>query len=94
MAYLITHFYEGGTVEQYETVVAAVHPPGGLPAGQTYHAAGPAEGGWLIAAVWDSEAAFDTFAAQTLMPALHDLEGGFAGPPQQRACEVAKLITA
>ena len=43
MAYLITHFYEGGTVEQYETVVAAVHPPGGLPAGQSYHAAGPCE---------------------------------------------------
>ena len=41
MAFLITHFYEGGTAGQYEAVVDAVHPPGGLPAGQVYHAAGP-----------------------------------------------------
>ena len=40
MTYLITHFYEGGTRDQYDAVVGVVHPPGGLPAGQVYHAAG------------------------------------------------------
>jgi hypothetical protein len=94
MAYLITHFYEGGTKEQYEAVVAAAHPEGGLPPGQTYHAAGPTEGGWLIAAVWDSKGACDKFVSETLMPALQNTSGGFSGPPQQRNAEVANLLTA
>lgn len=94
MAFLITHFYEGGTEDQYRSVVERVHPGGKLPAGQRYHAAGPSDGGWLIAAVWDSQAAFDKFFSDTLMPALPTIEGGFSGPPQQRVAEVANLVTA
>jgi hypothetical protein len=94
MSFLITHFYEGGTAEQYRVVLDAVHPGGKLPAGQQYHAAGPADGGWLIAAVWESEASFDKFVGDTLMPALQTMSGGFAGPPQQRSAEVANLVTA
>ena len=94
MSYLITHFYEGGTEEQYQAVVDAVHPAGGLPPGQTYHAAGPTEDGWLIAAVWDSKDAFDRFSSETLMPALSNVSGGFSGPPQRRNAEVANLVTA
>jgi len=30
MAYLITHFYEGGTAEQYQVVLDAAHSAGGL----------------------------------------------------------------
>jgi hypothetical protein len=94
VAFLITHFYEGGTAEQYEAVLAAAHPAGGLPPGQVYHAAGPTDGGWLIVAVWDSKASFDGFLADTLMPALQKTTGGFAGPPQERTAEVANLVTA
>jgi hypothetical protein len=94
MAYLITHFYEGGTRDQYDAVLVAAHPGGGLPAGQTYHAAGPTEGGWLIVAVWDSKASFDKFLGETLLPALQKTSGGFAGPPQERSAEVANLLTA
>lgn len=94
MAYLITHFYEGGTAEQYQTVLDAAHPTGGLPRGQTYHAAGPTEGGWLIAAVWDSKDSFDRFVSETLMPALSNTANGFAGPPQERSAEIANLVTA
>ena len=94
MAFLITHFYDGGTAEQYEAVVDAVHPPGGLPTGQVYHAAGPTDGGWLVVAVWDSKGAFDKFLSDTLMPALQKVKGGFAGPPQERSMEVANLLTA
>jgi len=93
MAFLITHFYDGGTAEQYQAVVDAVHPAGGLPAGQVYHAAGPTDGGWIVVAVWDSKASSDTFIAETLMPKLHDMQGGFAGPPQERSAEVTNLIT-
>ena len=95
MAFLISHFYEGGTAEQYEAVLSAAHPgPGKLPAGQVYHAAGPTEGGWLIVAVWDSKDSFDQFVSDTLMPALQGTTGGFAGPPQQRTAEVTNLVTA
>jgi hypothetical protein len=61
MAYLLTHFWPGATVDQYEASIAAVHPPGGLPEGQTYHAAGPTDGGILIAAVWESKEQSDRF---------------------------------
>lgn len=94
MSYLITHFFEGGTKEQYEKVLDAAHPGGSLPAGQTYHAAGATDGGWLVVAVWDSKQSCDTFMQSTLMPTLQKLEGGFAGPPQERAAEVANEVTA
>ena len=55
MAYLLTHFWPGATEDEYRTTVAVVHPPNGLPEGQTFHAAGPTEGGFLIAAVWESK---------------------------------------
>lgn len=94
MAYLITHFFEGGTEDQYRAVVAAAHPSdGSLPAGQRYHAAGPTEGGWLITAVWDDRESFETFVHDTLVPALQVTQGGFAGPPQERTAEVANLVT-
>ena len=51
MAYAIIHFFPGGTKEQYEASLAAVHPSRDrLPTGQVFHAAGPSEGGWRIIA--------------------------------------------
>ena len=93
MAYLMTHFWPGATEEQYRATVAVVHPPDGLPAGQTYHAAGPTEGGWLITASWDSKASADRFVQDVLLPAM-PVDGGFAGQPDERAAEVANLQTA
>jgi len=94
MAFMITHFFEDGTEAQYQAVLEAAHPGGKLPAGQTYHAAGPTDGGWLIFAMWDSRAVFETFLHDTLIPTLQTTEGVFAGPPQERAAEVANLVTA
>ena len=94
MAFMISHFYEDGTSEQYEAVRAVVHPNGALPDGQIYHAAGPTDGGYLVMAVWDSKESCDRFIADTLMPVLPTLEGGFPGPPQERQAEVERLITA
>ena len=56
MNYGITHFFPGGTKENYEASIAAVHPAKGvLPKGQIFHAAGPATGGWQIVATHDSK---------------------------------------
>src|ERR1035441_6771588 len=57
MAYGVVHRFAGGTQEQYEASIAAVHPEGGgLPEGQLFHAAGPSADGWTIIAVHDPPA--------------------------------------
>src|SRR3954454_2079002 len=86
MAYLLTHFWPGATEEQYRATVAVVHPDGGLPDGQVYHAAGPTEGGILVAAVWDSKESSDRFVSDVLLPSM-PVEGGFSGQPEERVAE-------
>ncbi len=93
MAYLMTHFWPGATEEQYRTQLAAVHPEGGLPAGQIHHAAGATDGGILISAVWDSQESADRFVNDVLMPSM-PVEGGFTGRPEERVAEVVNLQTA
>ena len=89
----MTHFWPGATEDQYRATVEAVHPPGGLPEGQLYHAAGPTEGGILILAVWDSKQAADRFLSETLMPAM-PVEGGVEGQPEERTAEAINVQTA
>ena len=93
MAYAIVHHFPGGTKDQYERTLAAVHPGGsGLPSGQTFHAAGPSVGGWTIMAMHDSKASWERFRDQTLMPKMKQgIEGGLVGPPQETAFEVHNL---
>lgn len=93
MSYMISHYYAGGTQEQYEAVLAAVHPENGLPPGQTHHFAGPTDDGWLVVAIWDSQESNDRFVEDTLVPTLGKVEGGFSGPPQQHAAPVVNQAT-
>jgi hypothetical protein len=93
MPYLLTHFWPGGTEEQYRATLGAVHPADGLPDGQLSHAAGPTEGGYLISVLWDSKASADRFLSETLIPSM-PVEGGFDGQPEERGAEVANLETA
>lgn len=93
MAYGIVHFFAGGTREQYEASLAAVHPSRKtLPKGQVYHAAGPSAGGWTIIAIHDSKASWERFRDDILMPRLKQgVKGGFATPPQEQVFEVYNL---
>lgn len=93
MAYLLTHFWPGGTEAQYRATLGAVHPADGLPEGQLSHAAGPTDGGYLIAVLWDSKESSDRFLSETLMPSM-PVEGGFEGRPEERGAEVSNLETA
>ena len=88
MAYLIVNDFEGGTREQYDATAAAVHPPGGLPPGQTHHYAGPSANGWVVVAVWDSKETWESFRDGTLLPAFQELESGLPGPPKITEFEV------
>ena len=96
MAYGIIHQFKGGTKEQYETMLAAVHPSdGSLPPGQLYHAAGPSADGWTIVAVHDSQASWENFRDSTLLPKMQEgVPGGFAGPPEEISFEVANQVSA
>lgn len=94
MAYAIVHHFPGGTKEQYEASLAAVHPNrDSLPKGQIFHAAGPSGDGWTIVAVHDSRESWERFRDDLLMPTLKaGVEGGFANPPEERAFEVHTLL--
>jgi hypothetical protein len=88
----IVHRFAGGTKEQYDAGLARVHPSdGSLPEGQTYHAAGPTDDGWIVIAIWDSRASWDRFRDETLMPGLQALgDAGFPSPPQETTFEIHK----
>ena len=93
MAYGIVHRFPGGTKEQYEASIAAVHPSREtLPPGQIFHAAGPSAGGWTIVAVHESKESWESFRDGTLLPRLTaGVEGGFQTPPQETAFDVYNL---
>ena len=93
MAYAIVHHFPGGTKEQYEASIAAVHPSrDSLPKGQIYHAAGPSAGGWTIVAVNDSKETWEKFRDDMLLPHMQQgIKGGFTTPPQETAFEVYNL---
>lgn len=94
MAYGVVHFFPGGTQEQYESSVAAVHPgPGQLPTGQIFHAAGASEGGWTIMAVHDSKESWERFRDDTLGPAMAaGIDGGFTAPPEETTVDVYTVL--
>jgi hypothetical protein len=95
MAYGVVHHFPGGTKEQYEASIAAVHPSrDSMPQGQIYHAAGPSEGGWTIIAIHDSRESWEKFRDGTLMPRMQaGIEGGFTSPPQETGFEVHNLLS-
>jgi hypothetical protein len=93
MAFGIVHHFPGGTKEQYEAAIGAVHPSRDeLPDGQIFHAAGPSAGGWTIMAVHDSKQSWESFRDDILMPRLQaGIEGAFTSPPQETLIEVYNL---
>ena len=93
MAYGVVHFFPGGTSDQYEASIAAVHPADGLPAGQIFHAAGSSPGGWTIVAVHDSQESWERFRDDVLMPQMQQgIAGGFTSPPQETTVDVYKVM--
>ena len=95
MAYGIVHYFPGGTKDQYEASIAAVHPSGSsLPTGQTIHAAGASAGGWTIVAIHDSRESWEKFRDEILLPRMQQgIEGGFTTPPEETAFEIHNLLS-
>jgi hypothetical protein len=90
MAYGIVHQFPGGTKQQYEASIAAVHPSRSvLPKGQLSHVAGPSPGGWTIVVTYDSKANWEQFRDGVLMPRMKQgIAGGFPTPPQETGFEI------
>ncbi len=93
MAYAVVHFFPGGTKEQYEASIGAVHPDRQtLPKGQIFHAGGPSEGGWTILAVHESKESWEAFRDGVLLPRFQQgITGGFTSPPQETVFETYNL---
>ena len=96
MTYGVIHQFKGGTREQYEASVRAVHPAdGSLPAGQVSHVAGPSADGWTVVAVHDTKQSWETFRDSILMPRMQaGIPGGFTEPPQESVFEVLTEVPA
>jgi hypothetical protein len=96
MTYVIVHHFPGGTQEQYEAAVAAVHPSRDtLPEGQVHHMAGPSDGGWTIVAVHDSKESWERFRDGVLMPRMSaGIDGAFTAMPEERAFEAQTELSA
>ena len=96
MTFGIIHRFKGATAEQYDRSVKVVHPNGGkgLPAGQTYHAAGATDDGFVVVAIWDSEASWVKFRDKTLLPGLATVENGLPGPPEETTFHVHNSLSA
>jgi hypothetical protein len=94
MAFGIMHHFPGGTKENYDASIAAVHPGDGLlPEGQISHAAGPSSGGWAIVAVHESQASWEKFRDDILLPRLQaGIEGGFPTPPLETDIDLYKVM--
>lgn len=92
MTYGVIHHFPGGTQENYEASIAAVHPTDGLPDGQIFHAAGPSADGWTIVAIHESQQSWETFRDGILMPRMAaGIPGGFATPPAESVFDVNSL---
>jgi hypothetical protein len=79
----------GGTKELYEQLgekmfgvqssdFASVDAPDGL----IMHSAGPADGGWYVYDVWESEDHLQRFLQERLMPAIRESGAPMGDPPQ------------
>jgi len=96
MAYGIVHFFAGGTKDQYEATLAAVHPDRKtLPEGQTYHAAGASAGGWTVFAIHENRQSWEKFRNEILMPKMtQGIKGGFTAEPQEQVFEIYHMQVA
>jgi hypothetical protein len=94
MPYGVVHFFPGGTQDQYEASIAAVHPGADkLPDGQIFHAAGPSEGGWTIMAVHDTRESWERFRDGILGPTMAaGIDGGFAAPPVETEVDLHTVL--
>jgi hypothetical protein len=84
------------TWQDYEAVSDAIGADDDPPEGLIVHAAGAVDGTWRSVAVWESEAAYERFRDERVLPAVRQALGDAAldaGPPPSESFEVKHLVT-
>ena len=85
------------TWSDYERVVQAMDVDENPPPGLIVHAAGETDGTWQSVDVWESQADYDRFREERLMPAVIKAMGEeavSAGPPPQEMFDVKHIVRA
>jgi hypothetical protein len=86
---------EDTAYEDYERVNEAIGVDDNPPDGLIVHAAGEVDGRWLLVDIWESQAAFEKFRDERLMPAVVQVlgqEAVDAGPPPTESFEVKHMV--
>jgi hypothetical protein len=91
MAYLVTHFWPGATMEQYDQTVGVLQPAEWPSRRRDLARRRRGRGGVLIAAVWRSKEHFDRFLSDRVTPSM-PIANGLSGQPQQQAADIANLV--
>jgi hypothetical protein len=92
MAVLITMDIEA-SAEQYDAVNAKIDPASNPPAGLLMHVGAVTDSAVHIVDVWESEQQFTDFRDTRLGPAVGEVMGESAGPPDIQVLEVHDFIT-
>lgn len=95
MAWALVQTATEMTWSDYERVVQGLNVDADPPAGLIVHAAGEADGKWRSVDVWESEADYNRFREERLMPAVMQTLGEEAvagGPPPQESFEIKHLV--
>lgn len=67
--------------QTYESIKERVQQAG-IDKGMRFHAAGEADGTWRIIEVWESRDGLEQFIRDVLHPAVDQVSGGQAPPPE------------
>ena len=76
MAILINHHGDDWNQELYDQARERLIPdPSNPPAGMIAHYAGPGQKGWNVSEIWESEAQWERFRDEELIPAMQEMDG-------------------
>ena len=93
MAVGVVQDFAGGTLDQYDQVIAkmGLSPGGAAPPGNRFHWVTETEDGVRVTDVWDSREAFEQFAEEQIGPIAGEV--GVPNPPQVSYYEVHNYLT-
>jgi len=70
MSYAMRAVIPGMTQQQYDVMIQQLERPLRAQPGFIFHTAGPAEDGWYVLEVWESQTAHETWAREVVTPAM------------------------
>jgi hypothetical protein len=82
----------GATEEQYDAVNEKIDPSGDPPEGLIIHVGSVSDSGVKVIDVWESEQAFNDFRDSRLGPAVAEVMGEDAGPPNIQVLELHDVV--